>query len=148
MLEAAGRGASDEDLQSLAPLILAEEGRSPEETQALLALVHSVQGTELWQRMMRADERLFEVPLLVEAEQTDGRVALVNGVVDAAFREADGWVLIDYKTDLVPEGALETFVDYYRSQVTYYRDKWQMLTGEPAQDAVLWFVATGRRQQV
>ncbi|MHB9146302.1 MAG: UvrD-helicase domain-containing protein [Symbiobacteriia bacterium] len=148
MLEAAGRGASDEELDVLAPLILEEEGRTKEESLALLDLVHSVQATELWQRMMRAEERLFEVPLLVEAGLIDSPGPLVNGVVDAAFREPDGWVLVDYKTDSVPEGTLDQFVDYYRGQVNYYKEQWRNLTGQLAASALLCFLSLGQSREV
>ena len=148
MLKAAGRGASDEELQTLAPLILEEEGRTKEESQALLDLVRSVQSTELWQRMMRAEERLFEVPLAVRAGTDGAPETLVNGVVDAAFREFDGWVLVDYKTDSTAEEGLDAFVSYYRDQVTYYKQQWQQLSGQPSKSAVLWFVTAGEAREV
>ncbi len=147
MLEAAGRGASDVELQTMAPLILEEEGRAREEAQALLALVHGVQATELWQRMMHAEERLFEVPLAA-VETTGSPDKLVRGIVDVAFREPDGWVLIDYKTDSISVDSLDLLVSYYRDQVTYYKQNWQRLSGELSKGAVLWFVTSGETREV
>lgn len=82
-----------------------------------VATVRSVMGSELWRRARAARRCLAEVPVVVALP--DG---LVRGVIDLAFEEADGWVLVDYKTDRV---GVEELLQKYRPQLESYRDCWR-----------------------
>jgi len=68
---------------------------------------------------------------------------VVSGTIDLAFREPDGWVLADYKTDRVDDN-VQALVDYYRPQVDTYRTLWQDMSGEPVKEAGLFFVDGSR----
>ena len=70
--------------------------------------------------------------------------ALVRGVVDLAFREkgADGWTLVDYKTDAAARRSPEAIAEHYRPQMDLYARAWRRLTGEPVVEQVLYFTAT------
>jgi RecB family exonuclease len=51
--------------------------------------------------------------------QDDGTV--LEGYVDLVYREDDGsLVVVDYKTDAIPAGALAARVAYYRPQIGGY----------------------------
>jgi len=66
---------------------------------------------------------------------------LVQGVVDCCFREADGWVLMDYKTD-----RFRSFPDAiakYGEQIRLYREALTELTGEPVKEAWLYLLQSG-----
>jgi ATP-dependent helicase/nuclease subunit A len=53
--------------------------------------------------------------------QRDG--TLVEGVIDLIYREDDGsLVVVDYKTDAIPAGALPARTAYYRPQIAAYVD--------------------------
>ncbi len=69
---------------------------------------------------------------------------IIEGVIDLAFLEADGWVIADYKTDLGTDPDFGTRVDEYRRQVDMYADAWARLTGDPVKERVLFFTAQGR----
>ena len=52
--------------------------------------------------------------------QADG--AVLEGYVDLVYREDDGaLVIVDYKTDAVPSGAIASRVTYYKPQMDAYR---------------------------
>jgi ATP-dependent helicase/nuclease subunit A len=70
-----------------------------------------------------------EMPLAIRLE--DG--TLVEGVVDAAFEEADGWTVVDFKTDVELAGRL----DEYRRQVALYARAIAQATGRPARPVLL-----------
>ena len=40
----------------------------------------------------------------VNREWNNGEEVLIQGIIDAWFYEEDGIVLVDYKTDFIPEG--------------------------------------------
>ena len=67
------------------------------------------------------------------------RDLLVQGVVDCAFLEADGWVLVDYKTDRV-EGDPTLWAERHRRQVELYAQALEQLTGRPVKDRYVVFL--------
>ncbi len=70
------------------------------------------------------------------------RNLLVQGVVDCAFLEADGWVLVDYKTDRVEDP--EAFTELYRPQLKWYAEAVRELTGKPVKET--WLYSIARRE--
>ena len=57
---------------------------------------------------------------------------LLQGVIDCAFMEKGGWVLLDYKTDRIEdEGA---FVERYRPQLSLYAEALEKITGLPVRE--------------
>ena len=77
-------------------------------------------------------------------EEPSGAHQVLEGVIDLAFLEADGWVIADYKTDLGTDPDFGTRLDAYRRQVDLYAEAWARLTGEPVKERVLFFTAQGR----
>ena len=102
-------------------------GASPEEVAAAsaaaaAALAHPLlaEAREAWRR--GACRR--ETP--VTLREPDG--TLVEGVVDLAFAHADGWTVVDFKTDR----ELQQGGDVYRRQVGLYAAAIRAATGRPA----------------
>ena len=70
------------------------------------------------------------------------RDLLVQGVIDSAFLEGDGWVLVDYKTDRVEDE--DVFTEIYRPQLRWYAEAVRELTGKPVKET--WLYALSRRK--
>jgi ATP-dependent helicase/nuclease subunit A len=179
LLGAAGRAGPAADLLLLARNALVAAGREPGEDRKLAALVRSILASDFWARALRSERRFFEVPFSVKIEPRDPRfkglaaradlVAVaggrplaaaahsplfVSGAIDLAFREKDGWVIADYKTDAVPakragtdsgpaEQALDALVEDYAPQVELYSFFWETVTGEPVKETGLYFTSAG-----
>lgn len=79
-----------------------------------------------------------------EPEEPSGVHQVLEGVIDLAFLEADGWVIADYKTDLGTDPDFVTRLQTYRRQVDLYAEAWSRLTGDPVKERVLFFTAQGR----
>ena len=81
-------------------------------------------------RRARSQQRpcLREVPI---STVVDG--VLIDGQADLAFEDDDGWVVVDFKTD-VEMGAVQ---DVYRRQVALYADAIARATGRPARGVLL-----------
>ena len=61
---------------------------------------------------------------------SDEDYVLVQGILDACFETEDGLVLVDYKTDYIPENTKEELCKRYKAQLDYYaRALWQ-ITGK------------------
>ena len=67
----------------------------------------------------------------------DGQT-LVQGVIDLCFLEADGWVLVDYKTDAARD--VQAVLDRHRPQLALYQEALEELTGIPVAERLLWLV--------
>lgn len=139
-LEAALAGLGREVLTQVArTALLANDrpvaGGEPVELELLLTLVDRIRESGLWERALAADLRLTEQPFAIE--QDDG--FWLEGVIDLAFREAAGWVIVDYKT-AADDRAFALRLPYYRRQVELYAEAWRRLTGEPVVDALVWRV--------
>jgi hypothetical protein len=70
-----------------------------------------------------------ETPVTIR--DTEG--ALIEGVVDLAFREAERWTVIDFKTDQ----DISRGLDAYRQQVAAYADAIEAATGQQASAVLL-----------
>jgi ATP-dependent helicase/nuclease subunit A len=126
------------NLDLMAENLLKEEGRPLLEKDAVVETVKQVVASKLWGRMKESETALFEVPFSTRLDE-QGNPKVMSGTIDLAFREPDGWVLADYKTDTVGE-RLSDLVDYYRPQVDTYRTLWQAMSGEQVKEAGLFFV--------
>ncbi|HEX7120678.1 MAG TPA: UvrD-helicase domain-containing protein [Longimicrobiales bacterium] len=165
-LEAVGQGAAGDELRAVCRSALIERERpldargEPTELDELVALVERIGRSSLWERARSATRRLVEAPFCIafgpdEAEALGlggdegvGRVEVVEGVVDLAFREDDGaWVICDYKSDVVADPAIRAErTALYRRQVDLYATCWARLTGEPVKERVLFFTSDGTRE--
>ena len=119
-------------------------------------------GTALWQKIQAAGENKHtEVPFsfyvdenhplytLFSKEATGRLPVLVNGVIDLIYRDAEGWVIVDYKTGRVAdETALRRLLTQYTPQVYAYARAWENLTGEKVAGGELFFLDLQRSCRV
>ncbi len=161
VLDVVGRRGEKVNLELLARNALIAEERDIGEKTQLLELVGAILESELWERVRNAEKRYFEIPFSLKSDTEElerkGAVigqedkssqgkqhphlpVIVSGVIDLIFREPDGWVIVDYKTDEV--GAhLQSYVDHYAPQVRLYREFWEKITGEPVKESALYFTS-------
>lgn len=161
MLSAVEEGEEQDMLEARARNLLIKHGRAldvagnPKELDALLALVRDVSRSEVWIRAMASRERRTEVPFAVVKGGVPGsgsagqslaadQPAILEGVIDLVFREDDGWVVADYKTDTGTDPKFLDRVPEYRRQVNIYADCWEQVTGEKVKERLLVFTAQGR----
>jgi ATP-dependent helicase/nuclease subunit A len=152
VLEAAARGAAGERLHAVARSLLLELDRpvsngEPLELDKLIETVNRVRSHELWRRAMASGRYHAEVPFAVQRAEGKTPVYL-EGVIDLVFREPDGWVVVDYKTDKGDDPAFATRLPAYREQLRIYSRAWEELSGEPVKERRLWFVRTGLVESV
>jgi len=168
-LEAALRGAEGNALRARArSLLLAAERPvdqrgEPAELEELLGIVRAVRAAPLWQRARAADILQIEAPFALmmsgaeyetlagdtrtDMADADARPReIIEGVLDLAFREPDGWTIVDYKSDAAGSGIDDARRAKYRAQVDLYAFAWERITGEPVRERVLLFTADGRTE--
>jgi ATP-dependent helicase/nuclease subunit A len=135
------------DLEQLARVVLAEQGLQRDRAAEAAAVARGVARSPLWARAQAAARRLVEVPFQLSrppAASAETVPQVLHGVIDLAFFEGAGWVIVDYKTDAVTEGELSGLTAHYRPQVIAYAEAWQQLLSEPVKERGLYFTALER----
>ena len=102
--------------------------------------------TKLGYRMWRAQRKTRlhrEQPfvLAIPASRVDSQIpedeqVLIQGIIDAYFEEDDGIVLLDYKTDTIPD--MQSLWNRYRTQIDYYREALERLTSKRVKEKYLY----------
>jgi ATP-dependent helicase/nuclease subunit A len=114
--------------------------------------VKKVMQSDLWLRAQQSQRRLLEVPfqVLKERETKSGDIlpTIIRGTVDLIFRENDGWILVDYKTDIVKAETMKRLVEKYAPQLGIYSEAWKECTGEPVIEAGLYLVRLNKYVRV
>ncbi|MEG1877418.1 MAG: helicase-exonuclease AddAB subunit AddA [Lachnospiraceae bacterium] len=111
--------------------------------------------TSLAQRMAAAEKRkgLFrEQPFVlgvaanqIQPEFPAEETILVQGIIDVYFEEDGELVVADYKTDQVTSGA--ELWNRYRTQLDYYADALERLTGKQVKEKIIYSFALGKEFQ-
>lgn len=127
---------------------LQAEGRIDAESASLVD-THKIWNflqTELAGRIMRAHKngKLYrEQPFVmgIPASETDPEInseqlVLVQGIIDLYFEEADGLVLLDYKTDSVREA--RQLLDRYQTQMDLYARALAAATGKRVKEKLIY----------
>ena len=71
---------------------------------------------------------------------------LLQGVIDCAFMEDNGWVLMDYKTDYITDE--DAFIQRYAMQLEWYAQALEKITGTPVKEMWLYALGKGKAYQV
>jgi ATP-dependent helicase/nuclease subunit A len=132
------------DLHKLARSALIEEGLDSGEVDNAVEMVERVLRSDILRRARAASRHLVEVPFqrLFPASATrvkGGLPTIIRGVIDLAFLELSGWVIVDYKTDRIAASQLAAAVEHYRAQVETYAESWAEMLGQPVHEHGLYF---------
>ncbi|MHC5077886.1 MAG: UvrD-helicase domain-containing protein [Planctomycetota bacterium] len=139
--------APEADLHRGAHDALEEYGLHADLAESVVAVVTSVKDSPIWARAMRSETKFAEIPFQVclppEGEEAPSVSTVIRGAIDLVFKEADGWVVVDYKTDAAKGKALENLAKSYAPQVHLYARAWERCTGEKVKERGLYFTAPG-----
>ncbi|MCL2496655.1 MAG: PD-(D/E)XK nuclease family protein, partial [Clostridiales bacterium] len=72
---------------------------------------------------------------------------VLQGVIDAAFWDDDGWVLLDYKTGGYGRTEQE-LIESYATQLIYYRRALRDIWREPVKEMWLCFIDLGKNVEI
>ncbi len=117
--------------------------------------INQLFSSELGKRMLASGSINREVPFNMEipccelyqdmdAKDCQDETVLLQGVIDCFFEEPDGIVLVDYKTDYVPDGKEESIKERYRLQIQYYSRALEMLTGKKVKEKYIYLFWNGK----
>jgi ATP-dependent helicase/nuclease subunit A len=68
---------------------------------------------------------------------------LLQGIIDCYFEEDGGLVLLDYKTDRIPDRGTEIIKNRYATQINYYAEALKKLTGKEIKNKYVYLFSNG-----
>jgi ATP-dependent helicase/nuclease subunit A len=130
MLMSVGPNAPKDSIPRFATMHARILGASSAEAAAAIEAVTKALTSPLMLRAAAGAEVRRESPVVIRLE--DG--SLIEGVADLAFRDGEGWTVVDFKTDAEIEGRL----DEYRAQLGLYVRGIYASTGRSGNGVLLW----------
>lgn len=95
-------------------------------------------------RIHKEQQFIIGIPAREMGLGDSDELVLIQGIIDA-YLEEDGLVLIDYKTDHVPEGdpkqGAKMLAERYRVQLDYYERALTQLTGKHVKERIIYSLA-------
>ena len=120
-----------------------------------LSLIVRFANSALAGRILSARQVLREQPFVVRVPAhiispayPSDETTLLQGILDLAFEEKDGWVLVDYKTDRIPPEGPQALIPRYQGQLYAYRLALSHLTGRPVKQTLLVLLRTGESIEI
>jgi len=146
------RDTGFEDLDTYIKFTFEELDISFDRTEEAKKIIEDFKQTDLFNRIKKAEQVETEAPISMkinpESEiinmldtKTNNKPVILSGVIDLVFKEKDGWVIIDYKTDRVnSDEEYEKLRRAYLNQVEIYAKAWEEITGESVKEKDIYFV--------
>ena len=130
---------------------LEKQGISLKRKEELVEIIRKFKKSDLYQRLKKAELKYSEVPFTINIESAhplyselvgqNSRSVILSGTIDLVFKEADGWVVVDYKTDRPKnEKDYPKLIEVYQKQIAIYSQVWQDITGEKVKQSSIYFV--------
>jgi ATP-dependent helicase/nuclease subunit A len=91
--------------------------------------------SELYARIRLSDQIHREFPIIMQL----GR-SILRGKLDLAFRDKQGWTIVDYKSDRISADKLNERHEIYQRQLQIYALGWRELTGELPVEAIIYYL--------
>ena len=96
-------------------------------------------------RIHKEQQFIIGIPAREMGLGDSDELVLIQGIIDAYLEEEDGLVLIDYKTDHVPEGdpkqGAKMLAERYRVQLDYYERALTQLTEKHVKERIIYSLA-------
>ena len=102
--------------------------------------------SELWQELKNAKEIHKEAPFYINVpaskiydEAEENEMILVQGIIDLYYVSKEGkLILVDFKTDYVPNGDVSKLEEKYAVQLELYKNALEGVTGKKVDKARIW----------
>ncbi|SNS10057.1 DNA helicase/exodeoxyribonuclease V, subunit A [Anaerovirgula multivorans] len=104
--------------------------------------------SELGRRMLMANKIFREiafnikkkaVDVIIDLEDCDESL-LVQGIIDCYFEEKEKLILIDYKSDYVPNGNTSIIIQKYEVQLQLYKEALEKITGKNVKESYIYLL--------
>jgi len=132
------------NLETVAALAQSEYSVSDDMCRAGVEFVRRALQSDLFTlRVARAEQLFRELPFTLHRNGI-----IMEGAMDLVFRENNGWVIVDFKTDSVSSGECAARAAVYREQASDYAAALTEITRERVNEVILYFLRPGVRVSI
>lgn len=133
-----------EDLKNQLVYMIDNEFITKEEAEVInLSRIYDFLESEFGQRIREAQKIYKEESFVMNYEGS-----VLSGTVDLFFEEENHIVLVDYKTDHIPQYEMTNRASYYKSQLDLYKDAIQKAFGKKVSQSYIYFLSLGKYVEV
>lgn len=144
------RGLSEEEIKSQIKEMVNKELITFEQGESIdINKIINFFKSNIGKRLIKSNKVYREIPfhmLLnvsdvyknISKDKYDNESIMLQGIIDCYFEEEDGIVLIDYKTDYIKDGDIESIKQKYKSQLEYYERAIVEITGKKVKEKYLY----------
>ena len=112
-------------------------------------ILYNYTKSKLWEELKNAKEIHKEVPFYINVparaiydEAEENSQILVQGIIDLYYIDKDdNLILVDYKTDYVPNGNIKVLEEKYKVQLDLYKKAIEEAIGKKVSKAMIWSLA-------
>lgn len=111
--------------------------------------------TDIGKRMRLSHSVKREVPFVIKKNANEiinslnnNDIILIQGIIDCYFYENDEIVIIDYKTDEIIDGNIETVKVEYSQQILSYKDAVEKITEKKVKACYLYLFDIGKAIEI
>ena len=109
-------------------------------------LLYKYTKSELWQELKQAKEIHKEEPFYINVpareifdEAAEDEMILVQGIIDLYYIDKEGsLILVDYKTDYLPDGDVSKLEEKYKVQLDLYKKALEGALNQKVDRAMIW----------
>ena len=135
---------SKENLKNQLIYMIDNEFITKEEAEVInLSRIYDFLQSEFGQRIREAQKIYKEESFVMNYEGS-----VLSGTVDLFFEEENHIVLVDYKTDHIPQYEMTNRASYYKSQLDLYKDAIQKAFGKKVSQSYIYFLSLGKYVEV
>lgn len=146
---------TEKDVEDLMDRMIQDEFMTPEQRKGVdIRRIVKFFNSPLGIRLVESGKVWREMPFYMNVKVSDvykdlpegkyeNEKVLVQGIIDCWFEEDDGAVLIDYKTDFVPEGKSYIIKERYGLQIDYYARALERMTNKNVKEKYIYLFHTG-----
>jgi ATP-dependent helicase/nuclease subunit A len=137
------------NIQEQIQMMVVKELLTEEESETLnIFKIEGLLESELGKRMLKADKIYKETAFNIKKKAKDvidgledcDEALLVQGIIDCYFEEDGKWVLVDYKSDYVPQNDVSIIIKKYGIQLQLYKEALEKITGKDVKESYLYLL--------
>lgn len=120
--------------------LLEREQLAESQYEEVIAFVEEFKRSDIFTAIQSSEQFYSEMPfsLLLTDERKNVHA---SGVIDLIYKQNDGWIIVDFKTDHVKEKEdIEKLTRHYAKQLQFYKRAFEQMTNEKVVKMQLYFV--------
>ena len=135
--------AAPGDVAGIARAVALAKGLPSEIADEVAPVIENGLRSDVIRRACGASKAWRELPFCVARD--DGTI---EGKIDLVFEEADGLVIVDYKTNLIEAGGTAALREQYRAQAEAYALAMSAVSDRPVKEVVLLFLRGPKEESI